>query len=75
VKPTRSLRNKRKCTRYRRAGTLTRSGIAGANRIRFTGKFGTKALKPGRYRATIVATDSAGQLSQARRLTFVVFKR
>jgi PKD repeat protein len=76
VKPTRALRRKRKCTRYRRAGTLTRShGVAGANRIGFSGRIGRRALKPGRYRATIVATDSAGQLSQARRITFVVVKR
>jgi hypothetical protein len=76
VKPTRKLRNKRRCTRYVRVGTLSRSrGVPGANRIGFSGRIGTKALKPGRYRATIVATDSADQVSQARRVTFVVVKR
>ena len=53
-------------TRYRRIGTLRRSGVAGANRIRFSGRIGRRALRAGRYRAVIRATDAAGNRSAAR---------
>ena|SRR5215212_5231376 len=49
--------------RYRSVGTLSRNGSAGANRTRFTGRIGRRALRPGRYRAVITATDTAGNRS------------
>lgn len=55
---------------YRTVGTLTRSGRAGANRIRFTGRVGKRALRAGRYRARITATDLAGNRSTARTTRF-----
>jgi hypothetical protein len=58
------LKIKRKAgTRYRTVGTLRRSGIKGINRIRFTGRIGRRALRAGRYRAVIRATDAAGNRS------------
>jgi hypothetical protein len=57
---------RKRCTRFVRRGALKRNGAAGANRLPFTGRIGRKALKPRRYRATIVATDGAGR-SKARR--------
>jgi Tol biopolymer transport system component len=75
VRPTAKLRKKRKCTRFTRAGALTRDGSAGANQTGFTGRIGRKALRPGRYRATIVATDAAGQRSAPRQVRFVVARR
>jgi hypothetical protein len=62
----------RRCTRYRRRGALTRTGQTGANSVRFSGRLGRKALKPGRYRARLRATDAAGNASQRRTLTFTV---
>jgi hypothetical protein len=56
--------------RYVGVGTLRRSGAKGANRIRFTGRIGTRALKPGRYRAVISATDAAGNRSSLSRTVF-----
>jgi virginiamycin B lyase len=74
VKPKRSLRHKRRCTRYKLAGTLTRSGKHGKNRVKFTGRIGKKALKRGSYRLVVTAIDSAGNKSKAKRLAFRVVK-
>jgi len=52
--------------RYRTIATLTRRGAAGANTIRFTGRVGRRALRPGRYRAVLTATDAAGNRSAPR---------
>ena len=38
----------------------------------FSGKVKGKPLKPGKYRATIVATDAAGQPSAPHRLSFTI---
>jgi hypothetical protein len=53
--------------RRRAAATLRRSGRAGANRVRFSGRIGRRALRRGRYWLTIRATDGAGNRSAARR--------
>ena len=67
---------KKKCTRYKKAGTLTRKKTkAGTNRVKFTGRLGKRALKPGTYRATLVATAPDGRKSKAVRLTFRVVRR
>jgi hypothetical protein len=59
---------KRKGKRYRAAGSLTRTVKAGAVKLTFR----RRALKPGRYRLTVVATDAAGRRSKAVRATFRV---
>jgi hypothetical protein len=74
VKPTRKNRKKRRCTRLKRAGTLTRKSKAGKNSVKFTGRIGRKALKRGSYQLTIVATDAAGNKSKAKRLRFRIVK-
>jgi hypothetical protein len=58
--------------RYGRVGTLTRSGAKGLNRIRFTGRIGRRALRPGRHRAVIRALDAAGNRSLPQITTFRV---
>ena len=61
----------RKCTRYRRSGTLVRRGEGpGRDSTAFSGRIGRKALKPGKYRATFRATDAAGNRSSAKRIGF-----
>ena len=52
--------------RYRTVGSLRRGGAQGANTIRFSGRIGKRALRPGRYRAVIRATDAAGNRSRPR---------
>jgi streptogramin lyase len=74
VKPKRSLRHKKKCTRYKRSGTLTRSGKKGKNRHHFSGRIGKKALKVGRYRLSILATDAAGNKAKPKRKAFRIVK-
>jgi hypothetical protein len=58
----------------RTIGKLVRSASAGANALRFSGRIGAKALRPGKYRAVITATDAAGNRSAPRRLSFQVVR-
>jgi hypothetical protein len=61
-------------TRYRRAGRLTAHKQAGRQSTRFSGRFKRRALRPGRYRARIVAVDALGARSRERRLRFRVVR-
>jgi len=71
VKPTAKLRRARRCTRYKVVGRFTVRGAAGGPGSRlFTGRFGKRRLRPGRYRAVLVATDAAGNRSLPRRVAF-----
>jgi DNA-binding beta-propeller fold protein YncE len=58
----------------RRVATLTRSAQPGLNRVPFSGRIRGHALRPGRYRAVFVASDSAGS-SSPRALSFKIVKR
>jgi plastocyanin len=59
--------------RYRVRGTLTRRGLpAGEHTIAFKGRLAGKKLPPGTYRASITATDTAGNRSAVRRIAFRV---
>ena len=61
------------CRRYWPIGTLTRQATGGPNTLDFSGRVGSRALRPGRYRLTLQATDRAGNTSRAtvRRFTIV----
>jgi hypothetical protein len=56
--------------RYRTVGRLKRSGVSGLNRTRFTGRIGRRALRPGRYRVVITATDAGGNRSAPKSARF-----
>ena len=73
-RPTRKNRDRKRCKRYVRAGTLSFAGVAGPNSRAFSGRFGRRALKPGRYRATLTATDQVGNVSAVNRTTFRIVK-
>ena len=76
VKQTRRNRKANKCTRYVRGGAINGgTGTAGANALPFSGRIGKKALKPGKYRAALVAVDAAGNKSAAKTVAFKVVKR
>ena len=62
----------KRCVRFVNKGTLTRNGRAGANSVKFSGRIGRRALKPGRYRVVISATDAAGNVSKRATLSFRV---
>jgi hypothetical protein len=74
-RPTRANRNRKPCTRTRAAGTLNRAGALGANRIPFSGRIGTRAVKRGRYRLTARAVDAAANAARPRTTTFKVVRR
>jgi hypothetical protein len=63
-----TLRFKRIGRRGRPAsvGTLKRTGRKGLNRIRFTGRIGRHAIRPGRYRVVATAVDAAGNRAASR---------
>jgi hypothetical protein len=73
---TRKRRNRKRCTRYVKQGTLTRSPAAGAGTTKFTGRIGTRALAPAVYRATIVETAvGALHASAPRTARFTIVAR
>jgi hypothetical protein len=74
VKPTKKNRKKKACKRFKRAGRFAQQASAGVNTKRFSGRIGKKKLRPGRYRATLVATDGQGNASKPKRLKFRVVK-
>ncbi len=64
--PTRSNRRARRCVRWIPvAGTLTAAGRRGANRLRFDGRIGGRALRAGRYRLHGVAGTAGGATGPA----------
>jgi extracellular elastinolytic metalloproteinase len=71
----RSLRKRPRCTRYLQLGSLLKPNLRpGAQRVRFSGRLGSRALRAGVYRATVVATDPGGNRSRAARATFRVVR-
>jgi streptogramin lyase len=76
-KPSRSNRKAKKCTRFVPQGTLTRTGQRGQNAVPFSGRIGSKALKPGNYRVGISGTDAAGNtgLPQYAKFTVLAAKK
>jgi streptogramin lyase len=73
-KPSKKNKAKKRCTRYVKIGTFGQDGTAGSNTKAFSGKIGRRALRPGSYRATIGASDAAGNKSQLKRLNFKVVR-
>jgi hypothetical protein len=67
----------RRCTRFVTVkGAISVTGRGGSNKLRFQGRISRKLrLKPGRYRATLLATDAAGNRSRAIRATFRIVRR
>ncbi|HEX6653862.1 MAG TPA: choice-of-anchor Q domain-containing protein [Thermoleophilaceae bacterium] len=73
VKIQRRLAGRR--ARFRTLGTVRRSAVEGANRLRLSRRIRSKARRPGRYRAVIVAVDAAGNHSARRAAAFRVRAR
>jgi uncharacterized delta-60 repeat protein len=66
-KPSSRNRRGRPCTRYVRVrGSFKRTGVAGANSFRFTGRMNRHALKPGRYRLAGIAKAGSAKSRAAR---------
>jgi DNA-binding beta-propeller fold protein YncE len=74
--PVPRLAKRRRCARIAHRADLDFANLAaGANSIAFGGRIGRRALAPGNYRATIVATDAAGNLSAPRQARFGVLAK
>jgi hypothetical protein len=63
-----------RCAIPKRVGVLTRSAKAGSNSVPFSGRLGTRALRPGRYQATIVASVTGAPASAPRKLHFRIVR-
>jgi WD40-like Beta Propeller Repeat len=72
VAPRKSLRKHKACTRLVVVGKLTRKSASGSGSLKFSGRIGRRALKPGRYQATAQAKDSGGLKSRQRTARFTV---
>jgi hypothetical protein len=75
VKRTKRNAKKRSCARYRKVGTFTHKGAQGENKKTFSGRIGKRALRAGRYRATLTAVDAAGNVSKSKSVAFRVRKK
>lgn len=62
------------CKKGVRAGSLSLQSTMGKNKIRFNGKVGGRALKPGAYSLSLVATGNSGQSSEPAKASFKVLK-
>jgi hypothetical protein len=72
VAPTPRNRRARACTRRLKAGGLTLSVPAGADRLAFFGRLSrTRRLAPGRYTVTVQASNASGS-SKASSLSFTI---
>lgn len=56
-------------------GSFVSIGVAGPNRLRFTGRIGGKALRPGRYRLLARSRDAAGNRSDRAGVAFRILRR
>jgi hypothetical protein len=71
----RRLVRKRRCKAYKRIGSIQRVVAPGQNTINWNGRIAGRRLGPGRYRALLVITDSAGNKSSVERIRFRVLRR
>ena len=71
----RRLLRKRRCTAFKRIGTIRKAVTAGRNEIVFNGRIAGRRLSPGRYRARLTVTDSAGNVSRVEAVSFRVIAR
>lgn len=56
--------------RFKRLGSRSKAAKAGKNKLKWNGKLKGKPLPPGRYRATVVATDKEGARSAPKTVGF-----
>jgi hypothetical protein len=71
VKPKRSNRRAKRCTRYRTlTGRFKHRGTTGKNTFRFSGRLRNRKLAPGHYRLNAIATDAAANNSRPNAAAF-----
>ena len=70
----RRLLRQRRCKAYKRIGRIQQAVTPGRNTINFSGRIAGRRLRPGRYRALLVITDTAGNVSRAEQIRFRVLR-
>lgn len=74
-RPKHSKGKPKRCTRFVGSGSLRFSTAAGSHKVHFEGALSRrKRLKPGRYRLTVVSSNSAGK-SAPKRANFTLLKK
>jgi hypothetical protein len=76
IAPTKGRRRGGRCTRYVAvSGAVSRAGHAGTNRIRFQGILdGGRALAPGSYQLTLIASGGAVATTAAQHPVFTIVR-
>lgn len=74
-KRARQLRDRKRCRRFVRRGAFSHAGVAGVNRLRFSGRIGRKSLRPGVYRMVGIPTDAAGNRGRRFNAVFAIARR
>lgn len=74
-RPSRSNRRRKACKRFVKVGSFAQDGRSGPNTRPWSGKIGTRALRPATYRASLTAKDAGGLASTPRRLSFKIVTR
>ena len=64
-----------RCKAWKKIGKITKNVGAGPNKIVFSGRLAGRKLGPGKYRALLKITDTAGNVSSTETLRFRVLKR
>jgi hypothetical protein len=73
--PRKKSHHKQACQRTVTVGTFSFAGHDGANEVVFQGRISrSKKLEPGHYTGIITATNTAGQGSAPRKLSFVIVR-
>jgi hypothetical protein len=67
-------RHRPRCTRRHSVGSFSDAGAAGANTRPYGGRVDDKPLRPAHYRATLTATDRAGNASKPVGLRFRIVR-
>jgi hypothetical protein len=70
----RQVKKKGKKKKLKPVSAFSAQGEAGQNAKPFSGKIGSKRLKPGKHLANLTATDAAGNVSAPARIKFKVVK-
>lgn len=72
AKAFKALLKKKKCFGFKRIGQIRQAVKAGKNTIEFDGRIAGRPLSAGRYRARLVITDAAGNVSRTETVSFTV---
>jgi hypothetical protein len=62
------------CVLLVRKGTLTRTGVSGANQLAFSGRVGRRKLPAGTYKLVVRAVDAAGNRSGSKTVSFTIVR-